>query len=166
MVQDATLTASQILVRKGIEESFEPASAASFKKAKKRLEEHLRKQKKQQEQAAKEAEQENLRKLEEEKRLEEAKKIKLPAPSTESHTIKIRQGVESRGKRVKVSGWVHRIRTQGKDMKFLVLRDGTGYLQCVMTNELCHTYDALTLTVESTITIYGIISELPEGKKV
>ncbi|CAG8581163.1 4979_t:CDS:2 [Funneliformis mosseae] len=72
--------------------------------------------------------------------------------------------VSNRGKRVKVSGWVHRLRTQGKDMKFIVLRDGSGYLQCILTGKLCHTYDALTLSLESTVTIYGVISELPAGK--
>lgn len=50
--------------------------------------------------------------------------------------IKIREAVASRGKRVKVSGWVHRLRVQGKDMMFAVLRDGSGYLQCVLTGQL------------------------------
>jgi aspartyl/asparaginyl-tRNA synthetase len=50
--------------------------------------------------------------------------------------IKIRDAVVSRGKRVKVSGWVHRLRVQGKDMMFVVLRDGSGYLQCVLTGQL------------------------------
>ncbi|CAO3585691.1 unnamed protein product [Absidia cylindrospora] len=50
-------------------------------------------------------------------------------------------------------------------MMFAVLRDGSGYLQCVFTGELCHTFDAITLTTESTITVYGVINALPEGKK-
>jgi asparaginyl-tRNA synthetase len=37
-----------------------------------------------------------------------------------------------RGTRVRVLGWVHRLRSQ-KDIIFIVLRDGTGYLQAVLS---------------------------------
>ncbi len=37
-----------------------------------------------------------------------------------------------RGKRVRVFGWVHRLRSQ-KDIIFIVLRDGTGYLQAILS---------------------------------
>lgn len=39
-----------------------------------------------------------------------------------------------RDQRVRVSGWVHRLRDQ-QEIMFVVLRDGTGYLQAVLTGQ-------------------------------
>ncbi|XP_014309887.1 asparagine--tRNA ligase, cytoplasmic isoform X4 [Myotis lucifugus] len=82
----------------------------------------------------KEAE-DNLRR---EKNLEEAKKITIENdPSLpEPKCVKIHALEGYRGQRVKVFGWVHRLRRQGKNLMFLVLRDGTGYLQCVLSDDL------------------------------
>ncbi|CAG8631542.1 4285_t:CDS:2 [Paraglomus occultum] len=156
----------KVFVWKPEENEFKPISDTALKKAKKRVEDIARKQKKIEEQNAAKAEKERLKQEEELRKIEEAKSIVLKEdPSLPpAKKIKISQAIENRDHRVKVSGWVHRQRTQGKDMKFIVLRDGTGYLQCFLFGRLCHSYDSLTLTLESTITVYGIISELPEGK--
>ena len=90
--------------------------------------------------------------IEEDKSLPEAKKIK------------INQGGDFRNQRIKVCGWVHRLRRQGKALMFITLRDGTGFLQCVLNGNMCQTYDAIMLTTECTICIYGTLAEVPEGK--
>ncbi|KAI9484644.1 hypothetical protein BDB00DRAFT_878611 [Zychaea mexicana] len=156
---------AKIQVKKDAE-GYKDISGAALKKAKKSLLEQQRKAKKLEEQKQKQEEEQAKKAEEEAKVLEQAKSIVLTEDETlpKADKIKIRQGVESRGKRVKVSGWVHRLRVQGKDMMFVILRDGSGYLQCVLTGKQCHTYDAITLTVESTITVHGVINALPEGK--
>lgn len=45
---------------------------------------------------------------------------------------KINKLVPHRSNRVRVVGWVHRLRAQ-KELMFIVLRDGTGYLQAVIS---------------------------------
>lgn len=98
--------------------------------------------------------------------LEQARQIVIEQdPALPSATqIKVRESKEYREKRIKVFGWVHRLRRQGKTLMFIVLRDGTGYLQCVLSDKLCQTYNALVLSTESTVCIYGTLKEVPEGK--
>lgn len=100
------------------------------------------------------------------KNLEEAKKIKITenASLPKAKKIKISQGTENRDKRVKVCGWVHRLRRQGKSLMFITLRDGSGFLQCVLNDLLCQTYEALVLSTESSVAVYGVIKALPDGK--
>ncbi|KAF1803752.1 hypothetical protein V8B55DRAFT_1508224 [Mucor lusitanicus] len=147
-------------------EGFKDISGAALKKAKKSLAEQQKKAKKLEEQKSKQDADLKKKQEDEAKALEYAKSVVLTEDKSlpEAQQIKIRQAVASRGKRVKVSGWVHRLRVQGKDMMFIILRDGSGYLQCVLTGKLCHSLDAVTLTIESTITVWGVINELPEGK--
>ncbi|GFS10338.1 asparagine--tRNA ligase, cytoplasmic [Elysia marginata] len=138
---------------------YEPAAKSQLKKIQKIWQREVHKKADAEEALKKDAERR-------EKNLEEAKSItiendpSLPAPVQ----IKLRDTVANREKRVKIFGWVHRLRRQGKNLMFVVLRDGTGFLQCVMNDKLCHTYDALTLATEAAIAVYGVINVLPEGK--
>lgn len=47
---------------------------------------------------------------------------------------------------------------------FITLRDGSGYLQCVLNGELCQTYEAVILTTEATVCLHGVLRTVPEGK--
>lgn len=140
-------------------EKFEKISDSQLKKQKKI---YAGEAKKADAKAKKEAE--DLEKRE--KQILEAKKIQLKQdPSLPpAKTIKLRDSVANRNQRVRVQGWVHHIRRQGKDMMFIVLRDGTNFLQCLLTGELCRSYEAIILETEATVTIYGVIQALPEGK--
>lgn len=98
--------------------------------------------------------------------MEEAKQIKISEdPSWPSaKRIKIIDGPENRTDRIRIYGWVHRLRRQGKGLMFITLRDGTGFLQCVLTDLLCQTYDALMLSTESSVQLFGTLKIVPEGK--
>lgn len=78
--------------------------------------------------------------------------------------IKLREAKQFRGKPILVQGWSHRIRTQGKKLMFIVLRDGTGYLQCVLFKELCVQATDMAIAPEATVKLYGDLVELPPGK--
>ncbi len=123
---------------------YAPISGAALKKAVKKVAELEKKAKKLAEQAAELAAKDQAAAEERERVLEAAKQVVLKEDSSlpAATRIKIRNSVENRGKRVKVSGWVHRLRVQGKNMTFIILRDGTGYLQCVLTDNLVSDFDS------------------------
>lgn len=101
-----------------------------------------------------------------EQNLEEAKKITIQEDPSwpAAKSIKITHGADNRGVRVRIYGWVHRLRRQGKGLMFITLRDGTGFLQCVLTDTLCQTYNALVLSTESSVQLFGTLKEVPAGK--
>jgi len=138
---------------------FEPIAKAQLKKMTKLWQQEVKKAEKKLEQE-KEAEEARIKRAEEAKKVVISQDPALPPPVK----IKIRDGESQRGQRVLVSGWVHRLRTQGKGLMFITLRDGTDYLQCVLSGSLCQTYDAVMLTTESTVKVYGILEAVPEGK--
>lgn len=55
---------------------------------------------------------------------------------------------------MRVFGRVHRERRQ-KEVMFITLRDGYGFLQVIFQGPLAKTYDALTLTRETSMEIVG-----------
>lgn len=61
------------------------------------------------------------------------------------------------GEKVKIQGWVHRIRFLGK-IAFLLLRDRTGVVQCVIEVKKI---DLKGLKVESVVEIIGEVKEAP-----
>jgi asparaginyl-tRNA synthetase len=125
---------ASLLVRKSLETGYADITGAALKKARKGYEISLKKIQKA-EQSIIEA---SSSKDKEAARIERAKSVILvkDASLPEAIKVKIDQCEEMRGKRVVVCGWVHKSRVQGKDMMFLVLRDGYGFLQCVLTGQL------------------------------
>ncbi|KAK4685990.1 asparaginyl-tRNA synthetase, partial [Tremellales sp. Uapishka_1] len=96
------------------------------------------------------------------KRRAEAGQVALTLAGGDVKTTKIYAVPELIGTRVRVQGWVHRLRTQ-KTNFFIVLRDGTAHVQCVLTGDCIKTLDALDLTVESTVEIVGTVDTVKEG---
>jgi len=96
--------------------------------------------------------------------LEEAKKIVLENDlSLPFCQVKCRHLADYRGKRLRIFGWVHELRSQSKNLAFILLRDGTEFVQCILTDKLCQTYDFLTMQTESSIEIYGTLQPVKEG---
>ena len=125
---------------------WQDASASGLKRAKKLHEQNERKVAR----AAEVAQREAAETAEREKRKQEvlaaASKSAPSGPLVEpsgappARKIKIRGAVEAReaDQRVRIFGWVHRLRQQGA-LTFLILRDGTGFLQCVLGPKMVRT---------------------------
>ncbi|KAL8802456.1 MAG: hypothetical protein Q9200_006577 [Gallowayella weberi] len=153
-----------------------PASKSALKKAGNLYDQHKKKQAKGEQIAIREKQEWEKRQqaLEEAKKLQITqdphlpKAVKIRLNEKDPALVKLRNGKsekdvdysEGRGTRVRVTGRVHRLRTQ-KDVIFLTLQDGYGLLQCVLTGTLTKTYDAITMTLETSLEIYGEMWEVP-----
>ena len=90
--------------------------------------------------------------------------IKMDSSLPEPLRAKIRDVAKHVGKRVFVQGWADSKRQQSKKLIFLVLRDGTGLLQCLLTDNLALTPEALALSLESSVSVWGQVSKVKEGQ--
>ncbi|MCJ1337425.1 hypothetical protein MMC09_002707 [Bachmanniomyces sp. S44760] len=158
---------------------WKPATKSALKKATNLYEQHQKKQAKGEELAIREKHDAEKRQqaLEEAKKIEISQDAKLPKAikirldEKDAKTMKLRSGQskndvdysDGRGSRVRVVGRIHRLRTQ-KDVIFITLQDGYGFLQCVLTGDLTKTYDAMTLTQETSMEIFGEMWEVPPGQ--
>ena len=159
---------------------WKPATKSAQKKVTSLYDQHKRKQAKGDELAIREKEEKDKRqqvleqakkvKIQQDPSLPEAKKIRtnekdvtLRAGTTRADVSSSKPDVDyskGRGTRVRVTGRIHRLRVQ-KDVIFITLSDGYGLLQCVLTGYLTRTYDALTLTLETSMEIFGEMWEVP-----
>lgn len=86
--------------------------------------------------------------------------------------ILISHVAEHAGEEVKIRGWLYNKRSSGKKLHFLIIRDGTGFIQCVASKsnlsekafEACN-----NITQESSIEVTGLInreSRAPSGYEI
>ena len=80
-------------------------------------------------------------------------------------TVIIKNLGEYSGQEVKINGWVYNTRSVGK-IWFLILRDGSGLLQCVVVNGECD-YESFNLeqdlNQEDSVTITGLVKKEPRA---
>lgn len=138
-------------------EGYEEISASALKKAKKGADGLRKKQEKAR--AAAENAKSTEAKLEDLLVVDIVEDPSLP----DAKKTKLRDVGASVGTRVAVRGWIHRLRLQ-KGLGFVTVRDGTGFLQCVLTGDLAKARATQALTLETSICIKGVVNKLPEGK--
>ena len=69
------------------------------------------------------------------------------------------------GEEVKINGWVYNTRSVGK-IWFLILRDGSGLLQCVVVDGECDSESfnlEQDLNQEDSVTITGLVKKEPRA---
>lgn len=134
-----------------MDEAARAAVSATQRKKFNKLEANAKRKAEQQRAAENRAEEEAAAKLEHARGVTIALDPSLPEATT-AKVAHLPRYVEGR---VKVHGWVHHLRQDGKKLMFIDLRDGTGFAQVVLSGEMCQTYDAVTLCREACITVFG-----------
>ncbi|KAI2289243.1 asparagine--tRNA ligase [Ophidiomyces ophidiicola] len=127
---------------------WKPATKSAMKKATSLFEARMKKAAKEHDLALRQREEADKR-----------QPVRIRLDEKDPATVQLRDG-DSPGTRVRVLGRVHRLRAQ-KDVIFVTLADGYGLLQCVFTGELVRTYDALTLTLQTSLAIHGEMRAVP-----
>ena len=147
---------------------WKPATKSAMKRTANAYEQRKKKAAKEQELAIREKQDADKR----QQVLEEAKKViikedtSLPKPvkirldETDPAVVKLGSPEAGQGTRVRAVGRVHRLRSQ-KGVTFITLTDGYGYLQCILSGDLTKTYDAMTLTLETSMAINGEMRAVP-----
>lgn len=156
----ANLPAIHFMVRKTDDEGFQEAAKAAMKKAVNAIEIAERKKANK---AGKAEQQDSV--------AAEADLPELPPAHPSGaplKTVKIRDLLscpkDHVAERFTVNGWAHAIRQQGKSLLFVTLRDGTGYLQCILQGAVAKCQAARRLTRESTVSLSGKLQPVPEGQ--
>lgn len=141
--------------------SWDAISPSALKKARKGAEQLVKKQAS----TAKQQELAEKKKAEDSAKIEASKSIKIVEDQSlpAAKKTKISHLKEKRDQRTAVYGWIHRLRSQ-KGLVFIVLRDGTGLLQCVLSGDLANAYQTSQLTRETSVVVKGVVKELPDGK--
>ncbi|KAJ5322129.1 uncharacterized protein N7506_011259 [Penicillium brevicompactum] len=147
---------------------WKPATKSAMKKANNLWEQRKKKAAKEHELAIREKAEADKR----QKVLEDAKKVvikedtslekpvRIRLNNTDPAVVKLGSPESEKGTRVRVLGRVHRARAQ-KDVVFITLTDGYGYLQCILTGDMVKTYDIMTLTLETSMSIHGEMRSVP-----
>lgn len=133
-------------------------TGSSIKAAKKNLTRILKGAQNRKQLAEKNAEAEKLAAEKLAADIEKAKNLNIKEDETlpKAEVKKIKY-IKETDDRVRVFGWVHRLRKQGQLM-FFILRDGSGFLQVVIQGQLTQTVDALTIHEEASVMVVGKIN--------
>ncbi|KAL7718612.1 asparagine--tRNA ligase [Entamoeba marina] len=90
--------------------------------------------------------------------------MSTPEAPTIPKKISIADAKDRVGETVTFEGWAYHVRIASKNLRFVELRDGTGYVQCVFWGkELCRSEEIKSLTREASIRVTGELKAY-EGK--